>query len=56
MGVPGLLRLAGLARSFGVHAEGPFDSTRDLGPALDRAVRVVANGKPALIDVLTQVR
>jgi thiamine pyrophosphate-dependent acetolactate synthase large subunit-like protein len=44
---------AGLARSLGVWASGPIDSTERLGPALDAAIGVVAAGRPALIDVLT---
>lgn len=46
-----------LARSFGWHAEGPIESPRDLGPALVRARRVVLEeGKPALVDVITEPR
>jgi benzoylformate decarboxylase/acetolactate synthase-1/2/3 large subunit len=45
---------ATLARSFGVHGEGPFDSVEDLGPALDRALKVVVEERrPALVDAVT---
>ena len=47
---------AGMARSLGVHAEGPIADPADLGPALERAVAVVKRGEPALVDVVTQVR
>jgi len=47
---------AGLARSLGVHAEGPITDPKDLGAALKRAVDVVKRGEPALIDVVSQPR
>ena len=47
---------AGLARSMGVHAEGPITTAAALRPALRRAVAVVKRGEPALLDVVTQVR
>jgi thiamine pyrophosphate-dependent acetolactate synthase large subunit-like protein len=47
---------AGLARSLGVHAEGPISDPKDLGPALQRAADVVRRGEPALVDVVTQPR
>jgi thiamine pyrophosphate-dependent acetolactate synthase large subunit-like protein len=47
---------AGLARSLGVHAEGPITDPRELGGALKRAVEVVKRGEPALVDVVTQPR
>ena len=47
---------AGMARSLGVHAEGPIADPSELGPALERAVAVVKSGEPALVDVVTQVR
>jgi acetolactate synthase-1/2/3 large subunit len=44
--------LASMARSFGVYAEGPIKQPEELAPALERAVRMVAEeGKPALVDV-----
>ena len=45
---------AKLAQSMGMWAEGPIDNPGDLGPALKRAVAVVAGGEPALVDVVTQ--
>ena len=50
------LDYAQLARSMGVHAEGPITNPSDLGPALTRAVAAVKRGEPALVDVVTQVR
>src|SRR5262249_18552691 len=47
---------AGLAKSLGVHSQGPITDPKDLGPAIQRAVEVVGRGEPALIDVVTQPR
>ncbi len=47
---------AKLAQSMGVHAEGPITDPKDLGPAIQRAIQVVQNGEPALVDVVTQPR
>lgn len=47
---------ASIARGFGVWAEGPITEPADLGPALRRALAEVKQGRPALVDVLTQVR
>ena len=48
---------AGLARSLGIHAEGPIEDPIELGPALMRAVRHVKRERqPALVDVITQSR
>jgi acetolactate synthase-1/2/3 large subunit len=47
---------AGLARSMGWYAEGPIEDGRELGPALQRAIRQVKGGKPALIDSITRFR
>ncbi len=47
---------AALARSLGVHAEGPISDPRELGGALKRALDVVKRGEPALVDVVTQPR
>jgi acetolactate synthase-1/2/3 large subunit len=45
---------ARLAQGFGVHAEGPVDTPDAVGPALRRALRVVKDGRPALVDVITR--
>lgn len=46
--------LAGMARSFGVHAEGPVSDPAELRPALDAALRVVQEERrPAVVDVMT---
>ena len=47
---------AAMARSMGVHGEGPITDPKDLAPALKRALEVVAKGEPALVDVVTQPR
>jgi len=47
---------AGLARSLGVHAEGPITDPKDLGGAIKRALDVVKRGEPALVDVVSQPR
>ena len=47
---------AQLAKSMGVHGEGPITDPKDLAPALRRAVEVVQRGEPALVDVVTQPR
>jgi acetolactate synthase-1/2/3 large subunit len=47
---------AGLAKSMGWYAEGPIDQARDVAPALNRAIRRVKAGQPALIDTITQKR
>ncbi len=45
-----------LARSMGCHGEGPIENPDDIGPALRRALAHVKQGKPALVDVVTQHR
>jgi len=48
---------AGLARSFGLHGEGPIEDPRELRAALERAVRHVNREHgPALVDVVTLSR
>jgi acetolactate synthase-1/2/3 large subunit len=47
---------AGLARSMGVHGEGPFEDPSQIGPALRRALEIVKSGKPALVDTVTRPR
>jgi acetolactate synthase I/II/III large subunit len=47
---------ATMARSMGVHGEGPITDPKDLGPAIRRALDVVLRGEPALVDVVTQPR
>jgi len=46
---------ARIAEGFGVYAEGPIDRAEAVGPALRRALRVVKEGRPALVDVLTRM-
>ncbi len=47
---------ATMARSMGVHAEGPIDKPDQVASALRRAIEVVKEGRPALVDVITQAR
>jgi acetolactate synthase-1/2/3 large subunit len=47
---------AALARSMGVHAEGPVTDPKDLAPAIRKALEVVKSGQPALVDVVSQPR
>jgi thiamine pyrophosphate-dependent acetolactate synthase large subunit-like protein len=48
---------ATLARSFGVHGEGPIERPEELRPALERALWVVKDqGKPALVDLVSEAR
>lgn len=46
---------ARIAQGFGVYAEGPIEAVDAVGPALQRALRVVQDeGRPALVDVITR--
>jgi acetolactate synthase-1/2/3 large subunit len=47
---------AGLAKSMGWYAEGPFENGDDLKGALKRAIEQVKQGKPALIDAVCDRR
>jgi acetolactate synthase-1/2/3 large subunit len=47
---------AGLAKSMGWYAEGPFLTGDELKPALKRAIEQVKQGKPALIDAVCDRR
>ena len=47
---------AKLAQSMGVWAAGPITDPSDLAPALARAVAIVKQGEPAIVDVVTQPR
>jgi acetolactate synthase I/II/III large subunit len=47
---------ASLARSLGVHAEGPIDKPEDVRGAVERALQVVKEGRPALVDTICQFR
>ncbi len=47
---------AKLAQGMGVWAEGPITDPKDLAPAIKRAIAIVKQGLPALIDVVTQSR
>jgi len=45
-----------MARTYGMHGEGPISDPKDLLPVLKRSVEMVKKGQPVLIDVVTQPR
>ncbi|MDA1372544.1 MAG: thiamine pyrophosphate-binding protein [Proteobacteria bacterium] len=47
---------AKMAQSYGMQSEGPIEDPNLLAAALERGVESVKNGKPYLIDVITQPR
>ena len=47
---------AAMAKSMGVYAEEPVSEANEIGPAIRRALAVVRNGEPALIDAVMQPR
>jgi thiamine pyrophosphate-dependent acetolactate synthase large subunit-like protein len=47
---------AGLARNYGCWGAGPITEPKDLIKTLREAVKVVKSGKPALVDVVCQMR
>ena len=47
---------AKIAQGMGVYGDGPITDPKDLGPALTRAIAVVKNGGPAVVDVVTDPR
>ncbi len=48
---------AGLARSFGWYGIGPIETAGEVGPAVRKARDIVlSEGRPALVDVVTQYR
>ena len=51
-----LVDFATVARGFGMAAEGPIESPRELPAALARGIRAVSKGRPYLLDVVTGVR
>ena len=47
---------ATLAKSFGLYGDGPIVSPEEIRSALERSLKVVKEGKLALIDTVTQPR
>ena len=47
---------ADLAKSMGIWAEGPVTDPNELARTLARAIDVVEQGEPALVDVVSQPR
>ena len=50
------IQYASIAQGYGVWAEGPVTEPAQLAPALQRALKVVKGGAPALLDVVCQMR
>ncbi len=50
------VKFSRLAEAFGVWGEGPVSDPDALGPVLQRALKVVKSGAPALVDVVCQLR
>jgi acetolactate synthase I/II/III large subunit len=48
--------LAAIARALKVEGFGPITEPDRLGPTLDKAIEIVQQGKPAVVDVITQPR
>jgi acetolactate synthase I/II/III large subunit len=48
--------LAAIARAVGVEGYGPITEPERLGPTLDKAIEIVHEGRPAVVDVITQPR
>ena len=47
---------AAMAKSMGWYAEGPIDQPAEIPAALQRAIKRVKAGQPALLDTITQMR
>jgi len=47
---------AKIAQGYGLYAEGPITSPKDLAPVLKRGIERVKKGEPVLIDLVTQPR
>ena len=45
-----------IGKSMGVYSQGPITNPADVGPALRKAIAVVKNGEPALLDIVSQPR
>lgn len=50
------IEFAEMARGLGVWSEGPIHDPNELAPAIARAIDVVEQGEPALLDVVSQPR
>jgi thiamine pyrophosphate-dependent acetolactate synthase large subunit-like protein len=48
--------LAAIARALSVDGFGAITEPEQLGPTLDKAIEIVREGKPAVVDVITQPR
>ena len=47
---------AAMAKSFGVWSSGPIEDPSEVGPAVAKAMDVVMQGEPALVDIVAQPR
>jgi acetolactate synthase-1/2/3 large subunit len=50
------INIAGLARDYGCVGVGPLSDPDDLGPALQKAVQQVKDGRTVVLDVLVSPR
>jgi thiamine pyrophosphate-dependent acetolactate synthase large subunit-like protein len=48
--------LAAISRALGVEGLGPITEPDQLGPTLDKAIAIVEQGKPVVVDIITQPR
>src|SRR5918995_3193117 len=48
--------LAAISRALSVEGYGPITAPDQLGPTLDKAIEIVDEGRPAVVDVITQPR
>ena len=48
--------LAAIARALGVDAFGPITEPSQLGSSLEKAIALIEEGKPAVVDIITQPR
>ncbi len=50
-----IVDLPGLARCYGLHGEGPIADPAEIGPAIQRALKIVKEeGRTALVDIVAQ--
>ena len=50
------INFSDLAKSMGVWAAGPVEHPDELAPTLERAIDIVSQGSPAVVDVISQPR
>jgi acetolactate synthase-1/2/3 large subunit len=50
------INYAKMAQAYGMEGFGPITDPKDLAPTFKKAIEIVRNGEPAMIDVVTQPR